>query len=85
MTVSLGGDEYSGRIMVVGRGGDRARMDVSYQVRRNGILLREASESFDMWVLGRRRLLAELAETGLHPGSDDDGYSPQLLRVYRRS
>lgn len=85
MTVSLGGDEYSGRIMVVGRGGDRARMDVSYQVRRNGILLREASESFDMWVLGRRRLLAELAETGLHPGPDDDGYSPQLLRVYRRS
>jgi SAM-dependent methyltransferase len=84
MTVTMGGDEYSGRITVVDCGGDRARMDASYQVRRRGVLLREASESFDMWVLGRRRLLAELAETGLYPRPDDDG-NPELLRVYRRS
>jgi SAM-dependent methyltransferase len=83
--VTVGNDEYSGRITMVGRGGDRARMDVSYQVRRSGVLLREASESFDMWLLGRRRLLAELAETGLHPEPEDgDGGNPQLLRVYRR-
>jgi hypothetical protein len=37
-----------------------------------------------MWVLGRRRLLDELAETGLYPRPDDDG-NPELLRVYRRS
>jgi SAM-dependent methyltransferase len=86
-TVTVGGDEYRGRITVVGCGGDRARMDVSYQVLRRGVLLREASESFDMWVLGRRRLLAELAETGLYPRpeDDDDGGDPELLRVYRRS
>jgi len=83
-TVTVGGDEYSGRITVVGCGGERARTDVRYQIRRNGVLLREASESFDMWVLGQRRLLAELAATGLHPGPADGDGSPPLLKVHRR-
>ncbi len=82
-TVALGSDEYCGRIRVVGRGGDRARMDVSYRIRRRGVVLRAASESFDMWVLGRRELLAELAEAGLHPRSEDGRGDPELVRVYR--
>ncbi|MFZ0121824.1 MAG: methyltransferase [Pseudonocardiaceae bacterium] len=82
--VTVGGDEYRGRITMVGRGGGRARMDVIYQVRRSGVLLREAFESFDMWLLGRRQLLAELAAAGLRSEPEGDGDSP-LLRVYRFS
>jgi hypothetical protein len=82
--VTVGGDEYGGRITMVGRGSGRARMDVRYQVRRSGVLLREAFESFDMWLLGRRQLLAELVAAGLPSGPEGDGDSP-LLRVYRCS
>ncbi|MGH3784085.1 MAG: class I SAM-dependent methyltransferase [Pseudonocardiaceae bacterium] len=83
-TVTVGRDEYGGRLTIVGCGGGRARMDVTYQVRRSGVLLREESESFDMWLVGRRQLLAELAATGLRLGPEGDGGGDSpLLRVYR--
>lgn len=90
MAVNLGDDEYSARMTVVGCGDDRARLDLVYQVRRSGVLLREASESFDVWLLGRQQLLDELAETGLHaePEPDDGGSNDgglHLVRVHRRS
>lgn len=66
--VAVGDDVYCGFFsetpLLGDPGGDRIHLDCTYQVRRDGELLREERRAFDLWPVGRDELRGELAEAG---------------------
>ena len=67
--VCVGEDVYSGFFSETPLPGgspdtDRIHLDYTYQVRRDGVLLREEHDEFDLWPVDTERLRGELAEAG---------------------
>ena len=67
--VAVGDDVYSGflsetPVRGTTAGADRIHLEYTYQVRRDGELLREEREEFDLWPVGSEQLRWELACAG---------------------
>ncbi len=69
---SLGTDQYGATVHCDQVGADRVQWRFTYQVRRDGTVVREERESFEGTLVSRPQVVAELGEAGFEV-CDEDG------------